>query len=110
MDQTVRIFDSFYSTNLIINSVDYDIVLGYFTSVCDTKNIAQNFTAVFFRIAQEAGISALDLLNEVKGLNNKLKVNRVLCYYLNSFKSRTSLYGVALIPQANQPAARNVVQ
>lgn len=110
MDKTIRIFDSFYQTNLIVDPNEYDIVLGYFTSVCATKNIAQNFTALFFRIAQEAAISALDLLNEIKGLGDNLKMNKVICYYLNTFKSKTSLYGISLIPLANQPVARNVIQ
>ena len=110
LDQTVRIFDSFYSQNLIIPSDQYDIVYGYFTSVCDTKNIAKNFTAVFFRIAQEANIDALVLLDQIKGTGNKLELTKVLCYYLNSFKSRTSLYGVGAVPQPNQVVARNVVQ
>ena len=33
LDQTVRIFDSFYSMDIIINPNEYDIVHGYFTDV-----------------------------------------------------------------------------
>lgn len=110
LDQTVRIFDSFYQKSLIISAGDFDIVYGYFSDVCDTKNIAANFTAVLFRIAQETGTNVLDLLSIIKGTNNKLQMNQIICYYLNSLKSKTSLYGVGIIPQANQPVARNVVQ
>jgi hypothetical protein len=109
LDQTVRIFDSFYSFNTVVNSADYDIVHGYFVSVCSTKNIADNFTAVFFRIAQETGIPVLELLDEIKG-KKKMAMNQTIAYYLNSFKSKTSLYGVAVIPKSNQPVARNIVQ
>jgi hypothetical protein len=109
LDQTIRIFDSFYATNLVVGAAQYDIVFGYFRGVCPTKNIAENFTALFFRVAQEANVDVLELLNEIKGLNNKLQMNKVLAYYLNSFKSKTSLYGVASIPKPNQFAARNVV-
>lgn len=110
LDQTVRIFDSFYSVKLEVNGNQYDIVHGYFLGVCETKNIADNFTAVLFRIAQETGIDALELLSYIKGTNTKLEMNKVICYYLNSFKSKTSLYGVGQIPRPNQPVARNVVQ
>ena len=47
MDQTVRIFDSFYAITLTINGNEYDIVRGYFVSICATKNIANN-VIIFF--------------------------------------------------------------
>jgi hypothetical protein len=110
MDRTIKIFDQFYATDLIVNSNDYDVVRGYFTNVCDTKAIANNFTALFFRIAQEAGINPIELLEIIKtGANDKLSLNKVFCYYLNTFKSKSTLYGVAVIPKPIQPVARNVV-
>lgn len=109
MDQTVRIFDSFYSVNLVIPGDQYDIVHGYFLSVCTSKNIAANFTAVLFRIAQDTGVSALDLLGQVKG-TTKMEMNQIFAYYLNSFKSKTSLYGIAVVPKSNQPVSRNIIQ
>lgn len=109
LDQTVRIFDSFYAFDLRVNASEYDIVRGYFISVCETKNIAENFTAVLFRISQETGIPALDLLGAVKGTDNQLQMNQVINYYLNSFKSKTSLYGISIVPQPNIPVARNIV-
>ena len=109
LDQTVRIFDSFYSFNTVINAAEFDIVHSYFISVCDSKNVANNFTAVFFRVAQETGVPVLDLLDQIRG-TKKVEMNQVLAYYLNSFKSKTSLYGIAIIPQSNQSVARNIVQ
>jgi hypothetical protein len=109
LDQTVRIFDSFYSFDLKVNAPDFDIVYGYFSSVCATRNIAANFTAVFFRIAQETGIPVLELLGAVKGTSN-LQMNSVISYYLNSFKSKTSLYGISITPPPNQFVARNILQ
>ena len=110
IDQTIRIFDSFYSTDVIVGADQFDIVYGYFTSVCSTKRIAQNFTAVLFRAATETGLNVLDLLDEIQGSGNKLQMNKIICYYLNSLKSKTSLYGVSVVPRPNQPVARNVVQ
>ena len=107
--ETIRIFDSFYSVDLIIGTNEYDIVHGYFTNVCETKEIADNFTVVLFRIANETGINVLTLLDELKGSDNKLQVNKKIAYYLNGLKSKTSLYGVSVIPLPNVPVARNVV-
>jgi hypothetical protein len=109
LDQTVKIFDSFYAFNLVVGADQYDIVHGYFVSVCTTKNIADNFTAVLFRIAQETGTNVLDLLDLIKGVK-KLEMNQIINYYLNSFKSKTSLYGISIVPKPNQSVARNIVQ
>ncbi len=108
IDQTIKIFDSFYAWNSIVNGNEFDIVNGYFTSIIPSKSIAGNFTAMLFRISQETGINVLELLGYIKG-TNKLKMNQILAYYLNSFKSKTSLYGVGVIPQPNQPVSRNIV-
>lgn len=109
LDSTIRIFDSFYALDIVVNGPDYDIVHGYFISVCNTKQIADNFTAVLFRISNETGYPVLDLLDQIKG-TKKMEMNQILAYYLNSFKSKTSLYGLSVVPPSNQPAARNIVQ
>jgi hypothetical protein len=110
-DQTIRIFDSFYAVDLVVPSSQYDIVHGFFINICDTKSIANNFTAILFRVAQETKINALDLLQQLQSSSgDKLKMNQILAYYLNSFKSKTSLYGIGSIQQPNYPVARNIVQ
>lgn len=110
LDKTVRIFDSFYATNLIVPAAQYDIVLGYFTNVCKTKNVAENFTTVLFRVAQETDIDVLTLLEQIKGTPTKLKMTQLMAYYMNSFKSKTSLYGISLVTKPNEPVQRNIVQ
>ena len=109
LDQTIRIFDDFYSIDLVVNPSEYDVVNGYFRSVCATNQIANNFTAFLFRIAQETNIYILDLLQSLQS-GTKMDMNRTMAYYMNSFKSKTSLYGISTIPQSNQPVARNIVQ
>ena len=111
LDKTVRIFDSFYAVDLVVDGNKYDIVHGYFVKVCKTKNIADNFTAVLFRIAQEVQIDVLDLLAQIEGTaKTNLQMNKIMAYYLNSFKSKTSLYGIGAVLKPNQPVARNIVQ
>jgi hypothetical protein len=109
-DRTVLIYDNFYNTKLAINATEYDVVFGFFKATSDNDTIASNFTATLFRIAQETEIPVLDLLDQLKGLNNKLEMNKVICYFLNSFKSKNALYGVSVVPRPNQMVARNVVQ
>jgi len=109
-DRTILIYDNFYNTKLGLNANEFDIVFSYFKSISDNDTIAGNFTSNLFRISQEADIPVLELLDQLKGLPNKLEMNKVICYFLNSFKSNTSLYGVGVITRPNQLAARNVVQ
>ena len=109
-DRTVLIFDTFYNQQLTINATEYDVVFSFFKATSENDTIAGNFTANLFRISQETEIPVLDLLDQLRGLPNKLEMNKVICYFLNSFKSNASLYGVGVLPRPNQLAARNVVQ
>jgi len=110
LDDTVKIFDAFYDNYLVINTNAYDVIYGYFLSVCETAEIAANFTAVLFRIAQESDVDCMLLLEEIQGSNlNNVQLSSIMAYYLNSFKSKTSLYGIGRIPTPVQPVARNVV-
>lgn len=110
LDDTVRIFDSFYNNQLVVSTDKYDIVRSFFVQVCDNQSTANNFTAVLFRIAQESDVDVLYLLDEIKGnAKNKIELTTIMAYYLNSFKSKTSLYGISVIPKPIQPVARNVV-
>jgi hypothetical protein len=110
VDQTVRIFDNFYTTNLRVNAADWDVVYSYFFGTSKSKEIANNFASLLFRIAQEGNFSVLDLLATIKGTSTKLQTNQVICYYLNTFRTKASLYGVGIIPKPNETVQRNVVQ
>lgn len=108
-DQTVRIFDNFYSTKLVVPAAEYDVVFSYFKKNAKSIIIAENFTSLLFKIAQEGGYNVLSLLDVLKGVNNTLEMNKIICYYLNTFKSRASLYGIGIVPKPNQAVQRNVV-
>lgn len=109
-DQTVLIFDEFYSTELKVNPSEFDIINSYFIGACESKRVADNFTVLFFRIAQEAVIDPMVLFENLKGnANTKIKLNEVMTFYFNSFKSKTSLYGIGVLPKPNQSVARNIV-
>ena len=109
VDTTVRIFDTFYSTKLTVNASDWDVVYSYFRGTSKNDLIANNFASLLFRIAQEGNYNVLDLLATIKGTNDKLQMNQVICYYLNTFRPRASLYGIGIIPKPNQSVQRNVV-
>lgn len=110
-DQTIRIFDAFYNVDTIVNASEYDIVLGFFRTVCATAQIAANYTAFLFRVSTESGVPALELLDQLQAFkSDNMKINQFMAFYLNKFRPKTSLYGVGTIPRPVQPVARNVVQ
>lgn len=108
LDKTVRVFDQFYNFDLVVNGSQYEVIYSYFYSINKNRTIAENFTTLLFRIASVTGEDVMTLLNDITG-KEKLNANATLTYYLNSIKSKTTLYGLSSIPQPNQSVQRNVV-
>jgi len=110
VDQTIRIYDNFYNTKLEIGAADYDLVYSYFKGMSNNAQIAGNMTTILFRVAQAGNYNIINLLEIVQGATSNIEMNSILSYYLNTFKSKTSLYGVGNIPRPNEAVQRNVVQ
>jgi len=114
VDQTVRVFDKFYSVDLNIPINDYDVVNSYFKSVMTTTQAADNFTVSLFRVAQDTGIPPLTLLQSFQEsggtTGNSMNLNITMAYYLNTIRNRATLLGVGVPVAPNFYAARNVVQ
>lgn len=108
LDNTVKIFDKFYSSEVTVNASEFDVVYSYFKSVCQSENTAKNFTAIIFRIASYTGESVTTLLEYVQGKTG-LQLTATMAYYLNSLKSKTTLYGVANVPIPNNNIQRNII-
>lgn len=108
LDSSVKLFDSFYNFEMTVNASQYDIVYSYFYETTKSKNVAQNFTTILFRLAGITGENAIVLLEYLQG-KSKLEANVTLAYYLNSIKSKTTLYGVSVIPAPNETVQRNIV-
>jgi len=109
IDQTVRVFDSFYEYDVNVPAAEYDVVYSYFKKTMKTDLAAGNFTVSLFRIADETKIPALDLLTAFESQNG-INLNVNLAYYLNSIRNRATLLGVGVPLTPNFYAARNVIQ
>lgn len=114
IDQTVRVFDSFYEYDVNVPAAEYDIVNSYFKSVMTTKQAADNFTVSLFRVAENTGIPALTLLQSFQesggNVGNTMNLDVNMAYYLNSIRNRATLLGIGVPVIPNFYAARNVVQ
>jgi hypothetical protein len=106
-DQTVRIFDEFYTYAANVPQLEYDAVYSYFASVFGTKEAAGNFTVTLFRISQTSDIPVMTLLEEIQG-QAQPELTLTLAYYLNGQRSKTTLLGLNQATQPNFYVARNV--
>jgi pyruvate/2-oxoacid:ferredoxin oxidoreductase alpha subunit len=107
IDQTVRVFDSFYNFEVDVPVNEYDVVFAFFKSIFTTAQAAGNFTVTLFRIADETNTSVLTLLQELEG-QNQIQITATLAYYLNNLRSPATLLGYSVPVTPNFYAARNV--
>ena len=108
IDQTVRVFDSFYEYDVNVPAAEYDVVYSYFQKEMTTAAAAGNFTVSLFRVAETTGIPALTLLQEMQS-NTGVNININMAYYLNQIRSRATLLGVGVAVTPNFYQARNVL-
>jgi len=116
-DNTINIFDNFYSQSLVVNAAEWDNVNSYFLGVLrgdpgsvKTKQTASQFATVLFRISQETGTDIQIFMDYFRAnVETTLQVNTEMAFYLNLLKSKTALYGVANVPTPNQAVQRNVI-
>lgn len=109
IDQTVRIFDSFYRYDVQVPAAEYDVVFSYFRANMKNARAAGNFTVSLFQVAQETNVPPLTLLKQFEGTSG-VNLNATLAYYLNQIRSRATLLGVGAPVVPNAYAARNVLQ
>jgi pyruvate/2-oxoacid:ferredoxin oxidoreductase alpha subunit len=107
IDQSVRVFDSFYNFDVDVPVNEYDVVFSFFKSVFTTAQAAGNFTVTLFRISQENNTPVLALLQELEG-QNQIQITATLAYYLNNLRSPATLLGYSVPVTPNFYAARNV--
>lgn len=108
VDQTVRVFDEFYEFAVDVDANEYDVVYSFFSSVFGTREAADSFTSVLFRISDETETPVLTLLKEMED-QSTIQVTNTLAYYMNGLRSPATLLGVNNPVQPNVWAARNVL-
>ena len=109
VDLTVRVFDSFNQFEFNVPANEYDVVYSFFRSKFSTEDAARNFTTTLFRISVNNNIPVIDLLDQIRNMN-QMELTVTMAYYLNGQRSPTTLLGVSQILLPNYYAARNVVQ
>lgn len=103
-----RIYDKFNNLETVVNSNDYDIVNSYFKSIMQNNDLANEFTAQIFIMANQTGVTAMQYFESVKGQDSQT-LTMSMAYYLNQTRSNSVLLGVGNVLTPNYYAARNVL-
>lgn len=109
INQNIRIVDNFYNESITVDASRWEVVYSFFAGNSPNRETAETFASLLFRIAREGDIDVMDLLASLKGSNGRLEMNQLICFYLNSFRPKTALYGVGTVPAPNETVQRNVV-
>lgn len=107
-NDSTRIFDKYYNSELIVSTQEYDYVYAFFKKVMGTQEIAENFSAAVFQIAQQSDISATTFVENLKN-QDSMQLSITMAYYLNYTRSNSTLLGVGQLVTPDFYAARNVV-
>ena len=108
IDQTVKVFDSFYDFSTEVDANTYDVVNSYFLSVFKDRDAADSFSVSLFRIADQTGVPVLTILAQIQD-QDQIQLTATIAYYLNGLRSPSTLLGVNSAVVPNQWAARNVL-
>ena len=116
-ENTIQIFDSFYSSTISVPVNEWDAVYSYFVGVLkgnseseSTKETAKKFATVLFKISQQTGTDIMVFMDYFRtNVETKVQVNSEMAYYLNLLKSKTALYGISTVVSPNQAVQRNII-
>ena len=116
-ENTIQIFDSFYSSTISVPVNEWDAVYSYFVGVLkgnseseSTKETAKKFATVLFKISQQTGTDIMVFMDYFRtNVETKVQVNSEMAHYLNLLESKTALYGVSTVPTPNQAVQRNII-
>ena len=116
-ENTIQIFDSFYSSTISVPVNEWDAVYSYFVGVLkgnseseSTKETAKKFATVLFKISQQTGTDIMVFMDYFRtNVETKVQVNSEMAYYLNLLKSKTALYGISTVVSPNQTVQRNII-
>lgn len=107
-DRTIRVFDKFYNFDIEVDAGQYDLVYSFVKRVFDDDTAARNFTTSLFQVSEQSGVPVTELIKDMEG-QNSLQLTASIAYFLNNFRSNSTLLGVSETFSPNLYAARNVL-
>ena len=87
---------------------EYDLVLSTLKKHTGEGIIAEYLASSIFTIADESGVPVTGFLDAIEG-QDKDTTFKIMVYYLNQLRNRSTLLGVTPVRAPNFYAARNAV-
>ena len=88
-----KFFDSYYTKVGSVDPAQYDIVRGFLQRKNLEETSIDNLTISLLEVAKEQGLNPIDMVQQLDDIEDKLKLNTLLCILLNTTRNRTSVLG-----------------
>tara|TARA_B100000809_G_C15111782_1_gene520885 strand:- start:433 stop:837 length:405 start_codon:yes stop_codon:yes gene_type:complete len=88
-----KFFDNYYSNVESVDGAQFDIIRGFLLSKKFDESTVNNLAITLLEVAKEQQIDPTDLITQLDDVDNKLKLNTLLCILLNTTRNRTSILG-----------------
>ena len=88
-----KFFDNYYTKVGSVDPAQYDIVRGFLQRKNLEETSIDNLTISLLEVAKEQGLNPIDMVQQLEDIEDKLKLNTLLCILLNTTRNRTSVLG-----------------
>jgi len=107
-DQTLKVFNNFYSLPISISNNDLIAMTGYLESKGFDSNSAERTSIILLTQAANDGFSSMELLDTLKGIDS-VEISGLVAEILNYNRIKTSFLGVSQPNTISEEVTRNVV-
>ena len=107
-DQTLKVFNNFYSLPISISNNDLIAMTGYLESKGFDSNSAERTSIILLTQAANDGFSSMELLDTLKGIDT-VEISGLVAEILNYNRIKTSFLGVSQPNSISEEVTRNVL-
>lgn len=107
-DETINFFNNYYNAPLELKAVEFDAIIGFFTSRGFQKESAEAITVTIIKQARADGFNPMVVLDNLKKFTT-IELNSVVTELLNANRFKTSFLGYGSKFTAISEVTRNIV-
>ena len=104
-----KFFDNYYTKVDSVDPAHFDIVRGFLIGKGFDESTIDNLSITLLEVAREQDINPVDLIKQLDDVDNKLKLNTLLCILLNTTRNRTSILGYSLGKTVSSNISRTIL-
>jgi len=104
-----KFFDNYYTKVQSVDPAQFDVVLGFLEGRGYDDTVKRNLAISLLEIAKEQNINPIDLIEQLKTIEDSLQLNTLLCILLNTTRNRTSILGFKKTTSINNTVKRTIL-